>query len=264
MDSGSFSKLLHLVTTLMAWLSIPVIIVCLYDYFVLKKERPAPQPNVDPPRPPFLIGLAWSALPFVLIAVAIKIGIAEVFGWLRVVAVPLSWLAAPVALWCAIDSWIFAPRRAVAAGVSQPPDPLPLRIAYAVLPVLVSRSLCGSSLPSRWISPGIAAAVTGHGLGVAAGSFVLPQVTRSRRGQRQATTRPAARAGTVDYARSFFPVAFIVLLVRAFIFEPFRIPSDSMMPTLLDGDFIVVSKYSYGLRWPVLNQSSRCGFAAAR
>ena len=60
--------------------------------------------------------------------------------------------------------------------------------------------------------------------------------------------------GTVDYARSFFPVAFIVLLVRAFIFEPFRIPSDSMMPTLLDGDFIVVNKYAYGLRWPVVNE----------
>jgi signal peptidase I len=60
--------------------------------------------------------------------------------------------------------------------------------------------------------------------------------------------------GTVDYARSFFPVAFIVLIVRAFIFEPFRIPSDSMMPTLLDGDFIVVNKFAYGLRWPVVNE----------
>jgi signal peptidase I len=60
--------------------------------------------------------------------------------------------------------------------------------------------------------------------------------------------------GTVDYARSFFPVAFIVLIVRAFIFEPFRIPSDSMMPTLLDGDFIVVNKFAYGLRLPVINE----------
>jgi len=44
-----------------------------------------------------------------------------------------------------------------------------------------------------------------------------------------------------------------VLVVRSFLFEPFRIPSDSMMPTLLDGDFIFVSKFSYGLRLPVLN-----------
>jgi len=57
----------------------------------------------------------------------------------------------------------------------------------------------------------------------------------------------------VEYARSFFPIIFIVLVVRSFIFEPFRIPSDSMMPTLLDGDFIFVSKFSYGLKLPVLN-----------
>ncbi len=57
----------------------------------------------------------------------------------------------------------------------------------------------------------------------------------------------------MDYARSFFPVAVAVLLLRAFVFEPFRIPSDSMMPTLLDGDFILVDKFSYGLRLPVTN-----------
>jgi signal peptidase I len=44
-----------------------------------------------------------------------------------------------------------------------------------------------------------------------------------------------------------------VLVVRSFIFEPFRIPSDSMMPTLLDGDFIIVNKFAYGLRLPVLD-----------
>src|SRR5690606_1066195 len=49
----------------------------------------------------------------------------------------------------------------------------------------------------------------------------------------------------VEYARSFFPVILIVLLIRSFLFEPFRIPSDSMMPTLLDGDFIFVNKFSY-------------------
>lgn len=57
----------------------------------------------------------------------------------------------------------------------------------------------------------------------------------------------------VEYARSFFPVILAVLLLRSFLVEPFRIPSGSMMPTLLVGDFILVNKFSYGLRWPVLN-----------
>src|SRR6202162_4379889 len=57
----------------------------------------------------------------------------------------------------------------------------------------------------------------------------------------------------VEYARSFFPVIVLVLVIRSFLFEPFRIPSDSMMPTLFDGDFIFVSKYSYGLRLPISN-----------
>lgn len=57
----------------------------------------------------------------------------------------------------------------------------------------------------------------------------------------------------VEYARSFFPVILIVLLLRSFVVEPFRIPSNSMMPTLLTGDFILVNKFAYGLRLPVLN-----------
>ena len=57
----------------------------------------------------------------------------------------------------------------------------------------------------------------------------------------------------VEYSRSFFPIILIVLLIRSFLFEPFRIPSDSMMPTLLDGDFIFVNKFTYGLRLPVVN-----------
>jgi signal peptidase I len=55
----------------------------------------------------------------------------------------------------------------------------------------------------------------------------------------------------IEYARSFFPVLVFVLVIRSFIFEPFRIPSGSMMPTLLEGDFIFVQKFAYGLRLPV-------------
>ncbi len=58
----------------------------------------------------------------------------------------------------------------------------------------------------------------------------------------------------IDYSRSFFPVLLFVLIIRSFIFEPFRIPSGSMMPTLVQGDFIFVKKFSYGLRLPVLEK----------
>lgn len=58
----------------------------------------------------------------------------------------------------------------------------------------------------------------------------------------------------VEFSRSFFPVFFFVLLLRSFLIEPFRIPSGSLEPTLLVGDFVAVNKYAYGLRLPVLEK----------
>jgi signal peptidase I len=58
----------------------------------------------------------------------------------------------------------------------------------------------------------------------------------------------------IEFSRSFFPVFFIVLLLRSFLVEPFRIPSGSLEPTLLVGDFLAVNKFSYGLRLPVLEK----------
>jgi len=58
----------------------------------------------------------------------------------------------------------------------------------------------------------------------------------------------------VEWGATFFPVLLLVFVLRSFIFEPFRIPSGSMIPTLLPGDFILVNKYTYGLRLPVLNR----------
>ncbi len=59
----------------------------------------------------------------------------------------------------------------------------------------------------------------------------------------------------VEFSKSFFPVLLIVFLLRGFVVEPFRIPSGSMLPSLYIGDFILVNKFTYGIKVPVLNKT---------
>ncbi|MGH8082965.1 MAG: signal peptidase I [Lysobacter sp.] len=78
-------------------------------------------------------------------------------------------------------------------------------------------------------------------------------VLAKRRAAREGLLDDGKEPVVVDYSKAFFPVLFVVLILRSFIAEPFRIPSNSMMPTLLTGDFILVNKFTYGLRLPITN-----------
>lgn len=66
-------------------------------------------------------------------------------------------------------------------------------------------------------------------------------------------SKASRRPWWVEYGASFFPVILFVFVLRSFVVEPFRIPSGSMLPTLQSGDLILVNKFTYGLRLPILH-----------
>src|SRR3954453_23965335 len=101
--------------TIGAWLLIPLALICLYDKFIEEPKRPKDEAG-EPAPGPLWVRVSYYLLPLAAFAAMKLIGTSIVFGWVKEVAIPLSWFAAPVGLWCAIDSWFLAPRRAAAAG----------------------------------------------------------------------------------------------------------------------------------------------------
>jgi signal peptidase I len=150
------------------------------------------------------------------------------------------------------DGWFYRPKRDPGAtSVAEPT--LPKMAGYAL--VLLSVLMLWRLFRYEAVDFSLMLVVVGVLSGLI---WALDQAFFSRRRKVAAAAAgtPADRVRepiAVEYARSFFPVIVLVLVIRSFLFEPFRIPSDSMMPTLYDGDFIFVSKYSYGLRLPVSN-----------
>jgi signal peptidase I len=167
----------------------------------------------------------------------------------------LTWIALPVTVVAVIDDWFLRPRRQLAALPGAAHDPPLMSAVYVAEPLLVLAAILNLLMSERLdFSLVLVLVVAASGL-----VYLLDRLVFAPFRARAATLRGQPEAAvplpvTVDYARSFLPVAALVLVIRAFIFEPFRIPSDSMMPTLLDGDFIIVNKYAYGLRLPVLGK----------
>jgi signal peptidase I len=167
----------------------------------------------------------------------------------------LSLLLLPAMVIAVVDDWFLRPRRRLAALPAVVQDPVWLKAIYGVLPVLVIGGAVKLFRSPRLDFSLVLVVVS------AVGGVVWALDAWVLRPARDRAATAAGRApaevpepGVVDYARSMVPVVVFVLLLRSFLFEPFRIPSDSMMPTLQAGDFILVNKFHYGLRLPVINR----------
>jgi signal peptidase I len=151
-----------------------------------------------------------------------------------------------------MDGWYYRPKRDPGAtSTAEPTLPKAAGYALVVLAVAMLWRLFRYEAGDFSLMLVVVGAVSGVIWGLDQAFFA-----RRRKLAAASAGTPAERIRepiAVEYARSFFPVIVLVLVIRSFLFEPFRIPSDSMMPTLFDGDFIFVSKYSYGLRLPVTN-----------
>ena len=165
-------------------------------------------------------------------------------------------VAASGAVW-AYDSWLEQPRRIKAGAAAEAPSASLAGIARMLFTVSLLVLLAGGVRQALSESFDFALLLVilavMSGLVWAFYTWVIrPPLRRALReaGREVAEIREPV---LVEYSRTFFPIILIVLVVRSFAYEPFRIPSSSMEPTLLVGDFIFVNKFLYGLRLPVLN-----------
>jgi signal peptidase I len=166
----------------------------------------------------------------------------------------LALLATPLIALAIIDDWFLRPGRRLRALPEMASDPLWATTLYYLVPILVICGIIHLLMSERLDFSLVLVLVTVVSGLVWAVDHWVAAPRRARQADLQGKNVGSIPLPvTVDYARSFLPVAALVLIIRAFIFEPFRIPSDSMMPTLQDGDFIVVNKFAYGLRMPVLD-----------
>ena len=174
--------------------------------------------------------------------------------WMQLLTI-LAWISIPATLVGVVDDWFLRPRRQLAVAPQIARDPPWIAAVYYALPVLiiagVVRLLSAEELDFSAVLL-VIAVVTGIVWLIDSVLFRRLRAHAAHAAGKSLADIP--EPGTVDYARSFFPVALAVLVLRAFVFEPFRIPSDSMMPTLVDGDFIIVNKFAYGLRLPVIDR----------
>ncbi|CAH9019037.1 signal peptidase I [Candidatus Nitrosacidococcus sp. I8] len=100
----------------------------------------------------------------------------------------------------------------------------------------------------------IAATITGTVWALDSWLWAPARRRNMTKGATSDTEKTAKDPILVEYARSFFPIIVVVLVLRSFLVEPFRIPSGSMIPTLMVGDFILVNKFIYGIRLPAINK----------
>ena len=159
---------------------------------------------------------------------------------LSVIAMVALVISFPLVLWDVIASF----RQSAAANIQPYMQFAYLALFIAGFYLLVSRNILNFAAVLLIFT-------------VITGVIWVWDLMRTKRGSAattNASTEPNAEPAWLEIAKSFFPVIAIVFMVRSFLVEPFKIPSGSMIPTLLIGDFILVNKFTYGIRLPVVNK----------